>query len=213
MEYKIIATGSKGNALLIENQILIDCGVPFKSLRPYANELKLVMVTHIHADHFNRTTISKLATERPLLRWAAPPWLAAPLVECGVSKSKIDVVGDGEGICYGNGITICMYQTTHNVPNCAWYAEVNGNRLFYATDTNSLSGIEQRNLDYYFIEANYSEEEIKQRIFEKQEFGQYIHEWDVLNNHLSKEKADDWLYQNMGPNSQYVYMHGHSQKG
>lgn len=30
--YNIIATGSKGNAVVIEHEILIDCGVPFKAL-------------------------------------------------------------------------------------------------------------------------------------------------------------------------------------
>lgn len=32
ISYNIIATGSKGNAVVIEHEILIDCGVPFKAL-------------------------------------------------------------------------------------------------------------------------------------------------------------------------------------
>ena len=34
MRYNIIATGSKGNAVVINDVILIDCGVPFKLLEP-----------------------------------------------------------------------------------------------------------------------------------------------------------------------------------
>ena len=30
--YRIIKTGSKGNAIIIDNNILIDCGVPYKDL-------------------------------------------------------------------------------------------------------------------------------------------------------------------------------------
>jgi hypothetical protein len=80
---------------------------------------------------------------------------------------------------------------------------------FYATDTNNLDGIEALNYDLYLVEANYDEIEIKARIQEKQECGEYCHEWDVLKNHLSKEKANDWLYKNMGINSEYVYLHEH----
>lgn len=32
IDCNIIATGSKGNAVVIEHEILIDCGVPFKAL-------------------------------------------------------------------------------------------------------------------------------------------------------------------------------------
>ena len=34
MTYNIISTGSKGNAVVINGRILIDCGVPFKALEP-----------------------------------------------------------------------------------------------------------------------------------------------------------------------------------
>ena len=32
IDYNIIATGSKGNAVVIDQKILIDCGVSFKAL-------------------------------------------------------------------------------------------------------------------------------------------------------------------------------------
>lgn len=32
---EIIATGSKGNAVLLSGGVLIDCGVPLKKLEPY----------------------------------------------------------------------------------------------------------------------------------------------------------------------------------
>ena len=65
MNYRIIESGSSGNATIVENIILIDCGVSFKKLKDYYQELKLVLLTHIHSDHFNKTTLKKLAKERP----------------------------------------------------------------------------------------------------------------------------------------------------
>ena len=38
---------------------------PFKKLNEYYKQLKIVLLTHIHQDHFNKKTISKLAIERP----------------------------------------------------------------------------------------------------------------------------------------------------
>ena len=53
MTYNIISTGSKGNAVVINGRILIDCGVPFKALEPVKKDLRLALLTHIHSDHFN----------------------------------------------------------------------------------------------------------------------------------------------------------------
>ena len=49
----------------------------------------------------------------------------------------------------------------------------------------------------------------KERIKEKEVLGQYCYEKDVILNHLSKEKCDKFLYDNMGNNSKYEYMHIH----
>ena len=49
MEYEIIATGSTGNALVLNKNILIDVGVSFKSLKSVYKDLQLVLLTHIHS--------------------------------------------------------------------------------------------------------------------------------------------------------------------
>lgn len=49
MNYEIIQTGSSGNAVVIGNEILIDCGVAFKKIEPYAKRLNLVLLTHVHS--------------------------------------------------------------------------------------------------------------------------------------------------------------------
>lgn len=93
--YNIIATGSKGNAVVIEHEILIDCGVPFKALAAEWKTLKLVLLTHIHCDHFQPSTLRLLASNRPTLRFACCDWLCKPLVDAGVPISQIDVLTPG----------------------------------------------------------------------------------------------------------------------
>lgn len=89
---------------------------------------------------------------------------------------------------------------------------MNGEKIFYATDTGDLDGIEAKDFDMYFIERNYADEEIQQRIAQKEADGQYAYEREVLNNHLGLAQCDDFLLKNMGQNSKYIYMHGHIDK-
>ena len=79
MNYKIISTGSQGNAVVVDEIILIDCGVSFKALKDVYKKLQIVLLTHIHADHFKRSTIKRLAKERPALRFGCCEWLANDL--------------------------------------------------------------------------------------------------------------------------------------
>lgn len=92
MTYNIVSTGSKGNAVIINEFLLIDCGVPYSKIKPYASKLKLVLLTHIHSDHFCKRTIRTLAKERPTLRFGCGGWLAQALIDCGIDKKNIDIL-------------------------------------------------------------------------------------------------------------------------
>lgn len=208
IRYHIVSTGSKGNAVVINDIVLIDCGVPFKALEPFYRSLKLVLLTHIHGDHFNRSTIRRLARERPTLRFGCCRWLVEPLLSIGVSTSNIDVLDFG--IMYGYGLfNVIPVPLVHDVPNCGYKIHFPSGKLFYATDTNSLNGITANHYDLYMIEANFEEDVIREKIAAKKAAGEYAYERRVLRTHLSKEKADDFIYRNIGPNSKYVYLHCH----
>ncbi len=206
--YQVIGTGSTGNAVLLNNHILIDCGVPYRAIAPYAKQIQLVLLTHIHGDHFNATTVRRLAAERPSLRFAGGAWLLRDMVDAGISKRNIDVLECGK--MYGYGIaSIIPVMLNHDVPNCGYKIHFAGAKVFYATDTNDLNGISARGYDLYLVEANYEEEEIHRRIKEKEIEGAYAYEKSVLHNHLSKEKCDAWIYANAGHTSEYIYLHQH----
>lgn len=209
MTYDIIQTGSKGNAVVINGEILIDCGVPYKKLVPYVKDLRLVLLTHCHSDHFKPTTIRRLHKERPTLRFGCCKWMVGPLVEAGVDKHAIDVYELDLYNWYAS-FGICPQSTTHDVPNCCYHIYFRPCvRVFYATDAGTLDGIKANGYDLYLVEANHTQAEIEERAKEKQEHGEFVYEYRAAANHLSKEQAEDWLYQNMGPNSRYVFLHGH----
>lgn len=85
--------------------------------------------------------------------------------------------------------------------------------MYYATDTSKLDYLDcLKGLNYYFVENNYSEEEINKRIEEKQLNGEYVYEYRVKNSHMSSEEVNSFLIEMMGENSQFVYCHQHKDK-
>lgn len=209
--YSIISTGSSGNAVVLNNNILIDCGVSLKALSDVKKQIKIVLLTHIHSDHFNKTTIRNLAAERPILRFACCEWLVQDLLACGVSERNIDVMQIGKIYNYGV-FKVSPIKLYHDVPQCGWRVFIGNEKAIYMTDTATLDGISAKDYDLYLVEANYISEEIQKKIKEKQESGQYAYEYRVLKTHLSKEKCDEWLLENMGEHSEYIYMHQHQDR-
>lgn len=209
MDYTIISTGSKGNCVIIGGKVMIDVGVSWKAIKPYIKDLQLVLLTHGHGDHLKPSTIRKLQEERPALRFGCGKWLLPSVIACGVSKRKMDVYIPNIKTRYSDNLWLIMTPTKHNVTNCCYRISLNGEKIFYATDCNNLDGIDAKNYDLYMIEANYEDSEIQERIAEKEANGQYCYEYQVLNNHLSKQKADNFIAENAGDKSRFIYLHGH----
>ncbi|HNX82187.1 MAG TPA: hypothetical protein PKL77_08595 [Candidatus Omnitrophota bacterium] len=159
-------------------------------------------------DHFNRATIRRLAAERPTLRFGAGSWLIPELALLGIPKKNLDVYVPGAIYVYGN-TEIYPFKLQHNVPNMGYKLHLPTGNVVYATDTGTLADIEAKNYDLYLIEANYEDEEIKERIREKEKAGLYSYERNAMIHHLSKARCDAWVYENMGHNSEYIYMHQH----
>lgn len=211
IRYNILSTGSEGNAVIIQDIVLVDCGVSWKLIEPYTKGLKLVLISHIHVDHLKKQTIKRLAAERPTLRFGCGRFVVPSLLNAGVRKSNIDIL-DAD-VMYGYGLlNVIPVALTHNVPNYGFKLHFKAGKVFYATDTGNLNGITARHYDLYMLEANYGEQEIQERIARKKEAGEFIYENSVLKNHLSLEQCNDFIYRNIGPGGEYVYLHQHKER-
>ena len=211
MNYKIIATGSQGNAVVVNDNILVDCGVSFKALKEVYKDLQIVLLTHIHTDHFKPQTLKRLSDERPALRFGCCQWLVKPLVDAGVPKQSIDVYEIGKIYDYGV-FKVSPVKLYHNVENSGYRLFFDGEKAIYMTDTGHLQGITAKDYNLYLVEANYDENDLEQRIIEKTATGEYCYELHVAERHLSHEQASEWLMKNMGQNSDYVFLHGHKDR-
>lgn len=208
MKCDFIRSGSSGNAVRIGG-VLLDCGVPFRSLRECMKDLKLVLLTHRHGDHFKASTVSKLAYERPALRFGCCPWMVQLLRDSGVEARRIDVYGPNAWYGYGDGILVSPFLTFHDVENCGYRVYIDGEKAFYATDTVTLDGISAKNYDLYLVEANYTEKSLEDRMARKLEAGEYAYESRARETHLSDEQARKWLAENAGSKSKYALIHQH----
>lgn len=216
MRYEILETGSEGNATVIEDEILIDCGTAFKRIEPHLQNLCIILLTHSHSDHFRKSTVARMAKARPALRWACGNWMVPALLEAGVKERSIDVLEMGTWYAYltrGGLVKVSPFATRHDVPNCGWRLfRRHDDTLFYATDLADLDGIAAKDYTTYLLEANHREADLQRRIDEKMDAGEFAYETRAMENHLSVEQAMEWLQRNMGPRSTWVPMHEHKER-
>jgi len=218
--YEIIATGSRGNAVLLNGKYLFDCGVPYDTLKRYAKGLSLVFLTHIHSDHFWRHAIHKLHRNRPALLFVCARNLLVPLcTECDVDPNNVVLVTPGEPteIHFGpESIRINVFDLVHNVENVGYAVEVIGGEApgtaLYATDTRYIP-VSAPGLDLYMVENNYpNEEALQKRIAWKASQGRFFYEDKVAISHMSGETVMKWLSENARPDSEVVFLHQHIEK-
>lgn len=200
--------------MLLDGEILIDCGVPFSALEPYYKRLRLVLLTHQHGDHFAPATIKRLHLHRPALRFVVAPWMLGYMTKLGISRMVVDCCTPGvSSLRYGDFSEISNDEIPHDVPNCAWRIVKDGERAFYATDCGTLDGVEAKGYDLYLIEANHTREELEKRLADKEAAGVFAYERRAALTHLSREQADEWLAENADfGKSRVFYLHGHREK-
>ena len=101
-------------------------------------------------------------------------------------------------------------ETYHDVRNMSYKVDFKPVTVYYATDTKKLDYLDcLKGLDYYFVENNYSREELQERIKEKEEKGEFVYEYRVKETHMSAEEVNSFLIEMMNDNSQFVYCHQH----
>lgn len=203
--YKIISSGSNGNAVIYLNKIMVDCGVPFKKLTGLYKDLSVVLLTHEHGDHIKQDTLRKLSINHPNLKVVCPEYLLFK-VKPVVKRHQIVVAEIGKVYQVGN-ITFSPVKLYHNVPNVGYRIMMDNIKILHATDTCTLDGIIAKNYNLYGLEFNYDEETIQDVINEKREKGIFVYEEEAILNHLSWQKAQAFYDSQKGSKSQLLKLH------
>lgn len=204
MKVDVISTGSKGNAVLYDSQILVDCGVSYSKLEPYLSEVKLILLTHIHKDHFNVKAIQKVHKNHPGIIFACCYWLYEALSDCGLPIICLLEVGKLVDFTFAKVCPIVLY---HDVPNCGYRIYVKDEKILHATDTFTLDGIVAKGYDIYSLEWNHDEIQIEKDIQEKLDRGEYAYEIGAKNSHLSFQKTQRFFDENRKEESRLIKLH------
>lgn len=202
MEYRVISSGSNGNAVIYHDIIMVDCGVPYSNLKPFVKNIQLVLLTHEHSDHINIKTLRKLQKERPTLRIGCCSWMQDLIV----GLNNIDVYEVGSVYEYGF-FGVSPIKLYHDVTNCGYRITTNNYKIIHATDTSTLDGIEAKAYDLYAIESNYDEETINDLIAEKEAKGEFVYQKYAKNAHLSEQQVNDFYYNNKKESSILLRLH------
>lgn len=200
MQYKIIASGSTGNAVLIED-VLIDCGVNFKDIKEHLYKVRYLFYTHIHGDHFKLSTFKAIKRQFPNIDIYANADIA---YKVGINNLK-KVLIDGSVYKVENK-EIKVFSCVHDVECFGFYININKDTdILYATDTTSLAYAPNIKYDYMFIESNHDENKIN-AMMNNSKYG-----YDVYSNakrHLSTQQSKAYYYMHKkNKNSKWIELH------
>lgn len=147
----ILASGSKGNATLVEGpggMVLIDCGLSRKRLLERARELgvsiddvRAVLITHEHADHVSGLSVFARRFEGPLFATAPTVATRSYLMEL-----PFELVGHSDSFELA-GMRVQCFPTSHDVadPMCFRF-QTSHDAVGYCTDTGVLTSEAQQAL-------------------------------------------------------------------
>lgn len=214
IDYNVVSSSSSGNCVIINHNIMIDCGLSYKVIEEYASKIELLIITHIHGDHFKKSTIQNLIKKKPKLHIICNEEIALQLK----GGNKYIVTNEGIGNVFnfelktGDKIDIQSFKLYHDVETYGFTLYItdlldNKTKIFYATDTATLEGISAKDCDLYFLETNYCEEKIMEQSKIKQSLGQYDDTQRVIDTHLSRQEAESFFVHNKKENSEMIPLH------
>lgn len=59
MRYDIIGSSSKGNAIVVEDILLLDCGLSYSKVKPYLKKIKLIFISHCRSSRPSKFNSNK----------------------------------------------------------------------------------------------------------------------------------------------------------
>lgn len=166
-DYDIIATGSKGNAVLLhvnpsngaKFDILIDIGLPYKRVAKALDTASFVFISHRHFDHIVPSTYNKLTLEHPRTTIVTNNETKQFILYKGFKEPHIILPTEQSG--YLGDLKVTAFDNYHGVECNGWIFELDGEVLLYATDLSQTIEYEyylrenKLKVDYLLLEGNY----------------------------------------------------------
>lgn len=214
MNYNILGSSSKGNCIILNNSIMLDCGISYSKVKPYLKDIDLIFISHRHFDHLLPTCVKQINNNFPTIKFVCNLDVAEKLNDLEIKDECIWCLREDKWYDLGFA-KVKLEQLVHDAHNSSIQIEYkNGGKVLYITDTKEIPNtINAKDYDLYLIEANYkSKEEYLKKIEEAKEKGEYTHLIRALETHLCEEDAIKWLKDNIGDKSEFAFIHQHEIK-
>lgn len=194
INFNTIGTGSSGNCFLLDDEIMIDCGLPYSKTKDHIENVKAVLLTHIHGDHFNTSTIRKLSIHDNNIQFYCGEWLKDKASNI-VNDSQINIMEFGK-VYSINEYKFSMVEAYHDVENCGYRIMKDSYKHFHITDTSTLEGITALNYNSASIECNHEINKALELIEQSKEDEEFSHLRGAINSHLSVDKVIKFCKEN-----------------
>lgn len=205
LDYTVLASGSSGNAARIRN-IMIDCGIPFRSMKEELYKCQYLLITHDHQDHVKLPALKNIVKSFPNIEIFSTYKVAR--MEDSVKAINTDYLP----IELKNaGCRMWAVPVVHNTLCFAYVLRFDDLDVLYATDlkrTDELAEFTEEEgiqYDYTFLEANY--DEIKLRMLGDSWHGQYNAYIDSSERHLSKDESLRFYAKYRKEGGKYIELH------
>lgn len=214
----VIGTGSAGNAVVIDNALMIDAGLPVRELKEHLATVSAVFVTHQHGDHIRPAVVNHLARHRPVLlqRRFFVNESTRTALQVSLPKQVHTLAGcpsiDGHGwrtsITTPNGTSygIEAFRLVHDVENYGFVVtRGDGHRLIYATDTETMRYAPPGPFDAILVEGNWDEDKFTEMI---RSHDLHVQQRALQNlRHMSVQKFEEFVNRNGHADTVSYQMH------
>lgn len=207
-DYKIIHSGSAGNFNLITHTDITgetitfatDIGKPFKHLEPYLFPVDVILISHIHGDHYQPATYKQIREAFPNILIIGNNEVNERVISDGLPPLDY-TLNAAEGIQIAD-VYIKAFENEHGnedypVQCCGWILYNGHENILYSTDMSTTihyrNYLDKHNLtvDTILLEANYDPKIVGFIEAHKLHSG-----YSIFNNgserHMSKDEFDDF---------------------
>jgi len=179
---KALASGSTGNAYLL-GRILIECGIPYPKILKLGGWItpKACIITHSHNDHAKST--------KDVAKHGIPIYASAGTLDEIDPKGKLRraYVMSPETPYQILDWTVTPYTSKHCFGAFYYILEKDNEKLIFSTDNAQIEE-DHADLTEIYIEANYSEEDLK-----KNEYLRDSKRVEAIRVHMSLEDCLEFL--------------------
>lgn len=214
IEYKIISSGSVGNAVKLTFQngikMMIDIGLSFKVLKKDLQDCHLLFISHIHGDHLNVGCYNQIRKNFPWIKVIACKEVNDLLVSKG--KAPVNIIVEHGTTIDVSGVECTFLDAPHEVQNLGIIGTSNGQTFLYATDLMTTLSFSEyldktgKKIDLLLLEANYDGAVIGYSEYMKIHSG-----YDTYNNgsyrHLSVRQNTEFATKYLSEGGTSIHLH------